>query len=109
MNCKPGDLAYVTSQAETPGLAGRFVIVEQLVQSRDFTVCGEWWIDIDEPSWVCSPADGGTLPHQRLDGEVGFIRRRVIPDAILRPIRDPGDDATDEMVLIAGKPQEVTA
>lgn len=30
-------------------------------------------------------------------------------DENLRPIRDPGDDATDEMVERVGKPQEVTA
>ena len=109
MRCRVGDLAYVTSQAETPGLAGRFVIVEKLVLSGDFEIYGEWWVDIDKPSWVCRPASGGLLPHQRLDGAIGFIPKRLIPDSILIPIRDPGDDATDEMVERVGKPQEVTA
>jgi hypothetical protein len=33
----------------------------------------------------------------------------VCPDQYLRPIRDPGDDAVDEMVQLLGRPSEVTA
>jgi hypothetical protein len=64
--------------------------------------------------WLCEPTLGpfwfvkpiGFTPFDcKTDGDGCFL----FPDARLRPIRDPGDDAVDEMVLRVGKPQEVTA
>lgn len=91
MNCKPGDLAYVTSGAKTPGLAGRFVIVGEPNPLGRVIVDGVIF-DCPRPGFTCTAADGGTLPTL-WDGDV---KRRPIAAAILRPIRDPGDDAQDE-------------
>jgi len=73
----------------------------------------------------CSPGSEITLGHvcevvemeiHPFTKEIGWVVEPPCPnghdcivDAFLRPIRDAGDDATDEMVLIAGKPQEVSA
>ena len=96
MNCKPGDLAYVVPfGVETPGLVGRFVIVEE-------RAVGDVWVEgclygECTASWVCRSADGSPLPVAHpLVGHAGWVRKRVIDDVILRPIRDPGDDAQDE-------------
>jgi hypothetical protein len=98
MNCRPGDLAWVTSKAVTPFLAGRFVIVESSAGADIVEVDGELFLG-GEPGWVCVAADGGLLPIQKLlDDSVDWVRRRVISDCVLRPIRDPGDDAVDQMV-----------
>ena len=74
MNCKPGDLArYVGSVSKN---YGRFVLV---VSRNDF--CD------GTPGWETAP------PLYMPDG-----RRFAdcVADVLLRPIRDPGNDATDE-------------
>lgn len=83
MNCKPGDLAvvaYVTSN-EIPRHLGRIV--------RCLQLDGHF-----REAWITEP-----------ELEPG----RSVYDRVLRPIRDPGDDATDEMVQLLGKPTEVAA
>lgn len=104
LNCKPGDLAVVV------GLGGSFAnfndrIVEVLERAPNgpivklpngaFSNGGErCWI-VRFPSQVAMPLGGGK--HEQ-------THYSVCPDKHLRPIRDPGDDAVDEMVLIAGAP-----
>jgi hypothetical protein len=78
MNCKPGELAIIVS-GQVPEFIGRIVQVTEL----------------DAPFWPTAwrfverliPADGS--------GEV-----RSIEDCALRPIRDPGDDAVDEILQL---------
>jgi hypothetical protein len=96
LNCKPGDLAYVVnSGVQTPGLAGRFVVVERFASGIE-CIDGLRFVT-GYASWVCRAAGGGNLPAMGLlDGQIVNVERRVIEDAILRPIRDPGDDAQDE-------------
>jgi hypothetical protein len=91
MNCKPGDLAYVTSGARTAGLDGRFVIVGEPNPIGRVTVDGVIF-ECPTHGFTCTAADGGTLPTLLS----GHVKRRPIAAAILRPIRDPGDDAQDE-------------
>ena len=87
LRCKPGDLAIVVAGAnlEPPNM-GAIVRVARLSSG---------WVDAWELDPPCiDPVDGFEV-HA--------------PDHHLKPIRDPGDDAVDEMTLIAGKPTEVTA
>jgi hypothetical protein len=109
MNCKKGDLAYVTSGAKTPSLAGRFVIVERAAPYGDVRLSGELWVGVDTPAWICRGANGGDLPCQRLDGSTYSMPRRLIDDAILRPIRPQPDDAVDEVIQRIGTPHKETA
>lgn len=102
MNVRKGDLAYVTSGSRTPGLAGRFVIVEEFFDGPD-EVEGDFYLGEGGPSWVCRSAqNGGRLPvvsRPYTPGQPVKMRmRRVIMDEILRPIRDPGDDAVDKVL-----------
>lgn len=99
MNCKPGDLAYVKSGAETPGLSGRFVIVGEPTKTGDlfattrglskFVRAGErgnW-----DGCWNCTPAIGRDLPWSGVNLlDIAYCVGRPIDDAILRPIR-PGE------------------
>lgn len=82
MNCKPGDLAIIVWSAA--GNEGKIVRCVRLLGERLWYGPGEasmpyptWEVDRDLHDW---------------GGEVG----RDVPDAQLRPIRDPGDDAVDE-------------
>lgn len=84
MNCKPGDLAVLVRAIMDPSQLGKIVTIVQ-------------W-DSEMGGWTVEPpivTDGRPW--------------RAVNDISLRPIRNPGDDATDEMVLIAGKPEQVTA
>ena len=87
MNCKPGDLAVVVCAGR---LEGRVIRVTSLDPGR--SPCGR-------PLW---------LYEGDLTDPDGF-RYESIWDHILRPLRDPGDDAVDEMVVIAGKPEHQPA
>jgi hypothetical protein len=87
MNCKQGDLAIIVASCkENLGLIVLCIRpTENLWRSRDGTIddCPGWVIDRDVVDWM-----GGKDNH--------------IEDACLRPIRNPGDDATDE--TLAWKP-----
>lgn len=55
-------------------------------------------------AWIVDPPlPGGVIIHH--DGI--WKLPEWIADASLAPIRDPGDDATDEMLQLLGKPNEV--
>ncbi len=90
MNCRKDDLAFIVS-ASSPQSAGSIGHVCRCVEQVSHPVSGE-------PGWLIDP------PVQ--------IAGEVYPnclDRVMRPIRPQPDDATDEMVLIAGLPQEVVA
>jgi hypothetical protein len=94
MNCKPGDLAMVVrSVANNNGKIVRCVRIEGEYSffgpAPTFTSIA-WFV---EPA---IPAHDGTLTH-------------CVPDAKLRPIRDPGDDAQDESFRWAPAPEKVLA
>lgn len=82
MNCRPGDLAVIVRCQMHPPLIGTFVRVVRRVPD-DY-----WYMDSPLPK-----PDGGAWIF--------------IHDSCLRPIRD--NDGEDEMLRIAGKPNEVTA
>ena len=88
MNCKPGDLAYTVA----PVIAERRGRIYQVVRAsnmEDHIRLRYGWSS-DFPCWVCIDAEGET----------------IYADVSLRPIRDPGEDATDEMLLLVGRPNE---
>lgn len=104
MNCRPGDLAYIIGASEYAGM-----IVEVLHAAparREFRLPDGMIheaIPFDLPFWVFRSA--GT-PF-RCPMVVGGFRSSIYgagPDSRLRPIRDPGEDATDEIILRIGKP-----
>lgn len=106
MNCKEGDLAYVASPRVTPGLRGRFVIVERRAVPGDIFASVEGRLvrlTSDEPCWVCRPAGGSTLPWAPRKPDMFEFEERPIADAVLRPLRD--SDGEDEMLRIVGKPE----
>jgi len=114
MNCKKGDLAYVVGPCPTPGLSGRFVVVERRRAGAEIFISVEGQLarlDGDEPCWVCRPASGQTLPWVCIgglwDGKVFEFEERPIADSALRPIRDTDDE--DEMLRIVGKPEPIGA
>ena len=96
MNCRIGDLARVVKMSSA--YTDRLVDVVRLLglAPEPFSQLG--------PMWYVRPI-GFTPPDCDLTDDGLFL----LPDFLLRPIRDPGDDATDEMLLIAGKPCEVAA
>lgn len=99
MNCKPGDLAMVIKGKKSSGLIVR---VLRAAKNKDITKskCGE------ELTVEC-----GALPVWHLEG---FVYRKasdgrvllvpLVNDRDLRRIDNPGEDSTDEMVQLVGKP-----
>lgn len=87
MNCKEGDLAIVVSSSPTTReFLGRIVRCLHIEGSNCFG-----------PLWR---VEGGTW------SEVFGMHVSLFEDCALRPIRPQSDDAVDEMVLIAGKPNQ---
>lgn len=84
MNCKPGDLALVVC-SDYPDTLGRICLV---LKTHDVDKEGDW-------CWLCRfPSPVTWQEEDTFRDEKG--RSGMIPDAWLRPIRDPGEDATDE-------------
>lgn len=83
MNCKPGDLAVIVSVLNPVAkfLIGTFVEVL------------ETGFDPAGPAWLVRLNREITNPITGERGDIG-----VALDVHLRPIRDPGDDAQDEML-----------
>jgi hypothetical protein len=85
MNCRPGDLAI-----NVGGLSRFLGEIYTVLRAYD----GPWpWDTPVRPSWWVRYGNG----------------RYHAFDCDLRPIRDPGDDATDESLLWAPAPEKVLA
>lgn len=94
LRCRPGDLCVIVDD-EFPENLGKFLTVVKSAEAIE-----------GKPAWQCfSPsilrawnafgtASELTEPNELVDWT----------DDALRPLRDPGDDATDEILRIAGKP-----
>jgi hypothetical protein len=102
MNCKPGDLAVIVGCCSAYGefLIGRTV---EVLSPSDLAL-------VEGFAWNVRMLHPITNP---LTGETG--NEGTAADAFLRPIRDPGPDAVDEVLQRLGKPEatpkqpEVTA
>lgn len=86
MNCKPGDMAMVM-RSWYPQLLGRLITVHELAGENQMG-----------PIWTYT----GNLAVQGVTIE-------YVEDCCLKPIRDPGDDAVDEMVQLCGNATARTA
>lgn len=98
MNCKQGDLAIIVRSLA--GNEGRIIrCVKYVPQLRYRFLDGT---QETKPGWLMDEA----LPTILADEKSPYIW-----DCWLRPIRDPGDDAVDEMVKLVPlpTPSEVTA
>ena len=111
MNVRPQDLAVIVKAKVTPALLGRFVTALEVAPSGEFTLpdgrkhsalpgeMAPWWIcEFQQP--LRAPTAGGSWTTTLY---------APVPDDCLRPIRPQPDDAIDEMVLVAGKPEQVAA
>ena len=85
LNCKPDDLAIVVKAHVAENL-GKIVKCRKLLPLAYFKVGGP-----TENAWLVDIDGKGPCPYAR---SLGYDA--CIPDANLRPIRDPGDGAQDE-------------
>lgn len=93
MNCKPGDLAVTLSpRSETSRIRDRVVtVLDEYVP--DIFGFGHAWLIEGNLGLAGFAVATWALPGECIGSDVD---RMYYPDAWLRPIRDPGDDAVDE-------------
>lgn len=92
MNCKLGDLARMI-RSDFPENIDKLVWVRE---KASIFVGEDWMCEALQPM----RSTFGWVPA----GSIGSAA-----DADLRPIRDPGDDAVDEMLVLLGSPIKETA
>lgn len=99
MNCKQGDRAVLvrTSRAQCT-LCGGWVDV---VPAGTFVICEREEPVAGEPGWRVAKPVSVVVSCCRTD----YVDMFGFRDRILRPIRDPGDDAVDETLIYAGDPR----
>lgn len=103
-NCRPGDLARIVG----PRLYGHLVEVLYATPAHRFALPdGHWHAGRSRQGlWVVRLL--GKPIEVRLDGgDTRLAQYASMPDSALRPIRDPGEDAKDEM--LRPLPEEVSA
>lgn len=85
MNCKPGDLAVIVNTTLAASRPNIGLLVDVLAFSEATL------------EWRCRPIQGQRKPlnGMGLPTDTGHV---LVYDRNLRPIRDPGDDAQDEML-----------
>jgi hypothetical protein len=105
MNCKPGDLAVIKwIHPAYSELHGRVV---RLSNEPPYSYLGDQTWNFAEAVEFAITMDGIVNGRNLSIGDWGSLG--ALQDKYLSPIRDPGDDAVDEMVLMLGKPQGVAA
>lgn len=106
MKCRAGDLAIVIRSEA--GNLGKIVTCVRVATADD------WASELTPPArgtyWLVDRPLVALFELRFADGAVAqFVRStRLYPDANLKPIRDPGDDAVDEMVQRVGLPEGET-
>lgn len=100
MNCRPGDLAVIVKPG-SPNY-GRFVTVRELYDGRRPFIGTFYRGWHGEPAWI---VEGTDLVLVSPKGRT-FAPWHVVHDEWLRPIRDPGEDAKDEMLRPLPAPSE---
>lgn len=103
MNCKQGERAMIVrlhpdftafERRAVQAAMGRVVVCQR---AGNLDGCQVWYFE--EPVVV--------LGVSGIPGTT--VALLGAPDEILMPLRDPGDDAVDEVLLRVGKPEGVTA
>ncbi len=112
MNCKPGQLAVIKQSPIHEWLIDRVVTVLHAAPNNEgFPLPDGAWhraLRVDRPYWVCEfPMDIPLPMSDQLLPRMG--RFAPVPDAFLRPINSPGDDAVDEGIQRIGTPHKETA
>lgn len=100
LNCRPGDTARIVA----PGpYYGRLVdILEAAPVGVYFKLPdGNTQVPCGAGEWVIELL-GSPIPVRLESGRHRLTHVGVAPDTALRPIRNPGDDAVDEMVAKLG-------
>lgn len=107
MNCRPGDTAYIFGLHPALNLNGRVVT---LSKDPAFLSCGLWFWSFTKPLRYTTSVDVHDLVGQVIPAGAR-AQFEALPDMHLRPIRDPGADAVDEMLVRVGAPNygEVTS
>lgn len=111
-NVKPGDLARIVRSMMHPELNDRFctVLYEAPIGEGFYLPDGYWHIPLSSNKglrWLVQFSNPVEAPIG-----MGKTRKTVyapIPDANLRPIRDPGDDAADLILAPLPKQDKVPA
>lgn len=98
MNCRPGDLARIVGTDVRLGLNDRIV---KLTNDAPKVVAGRPHWRLEEPIRVVLSM-AGINPLGQVFERGECLIARFLDDANLRPIRDPGADAVDEMVRLVG-------
>ena len=99
LRCRPGDLAVVVGFSPAlPQITGKIVSVISLapVGERFRLPSGKMHSPALPGEWVVEFASPLNLSAFRGPAAAVYA---VIPDSSLRPIRDPGDDVTDETLI----------
>lgn len=100
LNCKPGDLAVIVKD-DFPENLGKFVHVICFADPEYYPK-----LDGESPNqWECKPSSTLMAWDDRnwryRSSSTALVS---IADECLRPIRDPGDDAVDETLLLKPVP-----
>ncbi len=104
MNCKQGDLAYITRE---PYLGHFVTVLRWSPEGNDTLPDGFPAQNRNGGGWICEKACGTfhvTVIDRGLAGK-RYTPYAVIADRHLRPIRDA--DGEDEILRIAGLPKEL--
>lgn len=99
MNCRPGELAFIFGLHAALNLNDRPV---QLANEPWFMFGGvpHWRLEQPIETTVSASGTNWFTGQYIPKGSTGVIYE--VPDENLRPIRDPGEDAVDQMVLLMG-------
>lgn len=106
MNCKQGDLAVIVGfSPKHPHITGRIVEVIcaaptdhafQLPDGKRHLACGPG-------AWIVCFQNAVDLTGIRGRSSALYA---ACPDSKLRPLRDPGENVSDEILVIAGLPNK---
>jgi len=100
MNCKPGDLARLVGLPDMLRDARDRIVT--LKNEPPVLIDGEIGWALEHPVRFTMRGTASRKGVLFLDGDRVYFD--VMQDKYLRPIRDPGDDAVDEMVRLVGLP-----
>ncbi len=109
MNCKPGDLAVIVRMRDPVArhFIGRFVVVLHAAPAHSFVLPDGYPHVASPPNyWLCKFQSPIGVPI-RGPGPRNTMYASI-HDECLRPIRDPGDDATDETLQWLPTPSKET-
>ena len=93
MNCKPGDLAVIVRGRPNSPNIGKLVLVVELWAGQK--VDGFRYSDVGEQAWVVESIGGNLVTFATADDMGALVKRRVVTDSCLRPIR--GDEEPESI------------